>query len=49
MTTYLAFAAFGQYDVERGHSRVGPYVYAFEHGLGGRWQPRRSGRPDDAA
>jgi aminopeptidase N len=39
MTTYLAFAAFGQYDIERGTSRVGPYVYAFEHGL------RELGRP----
>jgi aminopeptidase N len=34
MTTYLAFAAFGQYDLERGRTVNGPYVYAFEHGLG---------------
>jgi aminopeptidase N len=34
MTTYLAFAAFGQYDLVRGSSRVGPFVFAFERGLG---------------
>ena len=35
MTTYLAFAAFGQYDLQQG--RTGdrlPYVFAWEHGLG---------------
>ncbi len=34
MTTYLAFAAFGQYRLERGHTAVGPYLYAFENRLG---------------
>ncbi len=37
MATYLAFAAFGQYDLERGTAKSGlPYVYAFEHGLSTR-------------
>ncbi|MEJ7773202.1 MAG: M1 family metallopeptidase [Nocardioidaceae bacterium] len=35
LATYLAFAAFGQYDVQRGRTASGiPYLYAFEHGLG---------------
>ncbi|MEJ7689418.1 MAG: M1 family metallopeptidase [Nocardioidaceae bacterium] len=35
MATYLAFAAFGHYDVERGRTAQGvPFVYGFERGLG---------------
>jgi aminopeptidase N len=35
MATYLAFAAFGRYDIERGRTAGGiPYLYAFERGLG---------------
>jgi aminopeptidase N len=34
MATFLAFAAFGQYDVEQGAAAGIPYVYAWEHGLG---------------
>ena len=34
MATYLAFAAFGQYDVESGRAGGRPFLYAFEHGLG---------------
>ena len=37
MATYLAFAAFGQYDLERGRTPTGlPYLYGFEHSLGPR-------------
>ena len=43
MATYLAFAAFGQYDVQRGHANGRPYVYAFEHGLGAQSTPARRG------
>ncbi len=42
MATYLAFAAFGQYDIEKG---VTPsrqrFLYAFEHGLRGDATPAR--------
>ena len=35
MATYLAFAAFGQYDIQRGRTDSGiPYLYAYERGLG---------------
>jgi aminopeptidase N len=35
MATYLAFAAFGRYQLVRGATRSGlPYLYAFERGLG---------------
>jgi aminopeptidase N len=43
MASYLAFAAFGQYDVQRGHADGRPYVYAFEHGLGAQSAPARAG------
>jgi aminopeptidase N len=42
MATYLAFAAFGRYDIERGVTADGlPYLYAFEHGLGAQARPAR--------
>jgi aminopeptidase N len=42
MATYLAFAAFGHYDIERGRTHSGlPYLYAFEHGLGAQAKPAR--------
>jgi aminopeptidase N len=35
MASYLAFAAFGQYDLQQGETTSGvPYAYAWEHGLG---------------
>ncbi len=43
MATYLAFAAFGQYAVERGRAGGRSYVYAFEHGLGRESAPARRG------
>jgi aminopeptidase N len=42
MATYLAFAAFGQYDIERGHAGGRPYLYAFERGLGAESRPARA-------
>ena len=42
MATYLAFAAFGQYDVQRGRAGGRPFVYAFEHGLGAQSTPARA-------
>jgi aminopeptidase N len=40
MATYLAFAAFGRYDIEQGVTAAGlPYVYAFERGLGAESRP----------
>ncbi len=46
MATYLAFAAFGQYDIQRGRTASGtPFLYAFERGLGrGGAAARRSVR-----
>jgi aminopeptidase N len=42
MATYLAFAAFGQYDLQRGVTAAGtPYVYAWEQGLGTAARPAR--------
>ena len=42
MATYLAFAAFGDYDVEHGLTNTGlQYVYAFERGLGPQAKPAR--------
>ncbi len=42
MATYLAFAAFGQYDIQRGRSASGtPFLYAFEQGLGRSGPPAR--------
>ena len=41
MATYLAFAAFGQYDLVRGRAAGHPYLYAFEHGLGRASTPAR--------
>jgi aminopeptidase N len=42
MATYLAFAAFGRYDIERGVTGSGlPYLYAFEKGLGAQAKPAR--------
>jgi aminopeptidase N len=41
MATYLAFAAFGRYDVQRGRAAGRPYVYAFEQGLGAQAAPAR--------
>jgi aminopeptidase N len=43
MATYLAFAAFGQYDVERGRAGGRRFVYAFEKGLGAQAAPARRG------
>jgi aminopeptidase N len=42
MATYLAFAAFGRYDIERGTMSDGTkYLYAFERGLGRQARPAR--------
>jgi aminopeptidase N len=41
MATYLAFAAFGRYDIERGSDHGLPYVYGFENGLGAQARPAR--------
>jgi aminopeptidase N len=42
MATYLAFAAFGHYDLLRGRTPTGlRYVYAFERGLGHQSRPAR--------
>ncbi|MBA2559138.1 MAG: M1 family metallopeptidase [Propionibacteriales bacterium] len=42
MATYLAFAAFGRYDLTRGRSASGlRYLYAFERGLGHQSRPAR--------
>ena len=43
MASYLGFAAFGQYDLQRGRANGRRYVYAFEHGLGSRSVPARRG------
>ena len=43
MASYLAFAAFGQYDLERGRANGRRFVYAFEHGLGAQAAPARRG------
>jgi aminopeptidase N len=53
MATYLAFAAFGRYDLRRGVTASGRhYLYAFEHRLGGagdaaRRSVRKTGRVTD--
>jgi aminopeptidase N len=42
MATYLAFAAFGQYQLQQGMTAAGvPYVYAWERGLGPKAKPAR--------
>ncbi|HSS68785.1 MAG TPA: M1 family peptidase, partial [Nocardioidaceae bacterium] len=42
MATYLAFAAFGHYDIEHGLTQSGlQYLYAFERGLGPQAMPAR--------
>jgi aminopeptidase N len=42
MATYLAFAAFGRYDIERGVAGRLPFLYAFERGLGPQAAPARA-------
>lgn len=42
MASFLAFAAFGHYDLQRGRAAGLPFVYAWERGLGAQARPARA-------